>query len=220
MLPYTKCKYLIMFTDDMSRMRWIYALKSKDEAVGALEEFIKDVADPEGLCIGRIRCDGGGEFKGRFFELAESLGIKVNTNAPYIPQGNAIAERGFGIIIGITRSLMLGATHMPDQLWVEAAHAAVYVCNRTPSSALDGKTPWELWFDRELGSLKHVHEWGCTAFKHVEVRHRSGKLAPRGWGKVLPRGLQQPQPHMAFMKPGEPYQDCQLWRGIIPRQSY
>ena len=75
---------------------------------------------------------------------------------------------------------MLGATHMPDQLWVEAAHAAVYVCNRTPSSAVDGKTPWELWFDRELGSLKHIHEWGCTAFKHVEVRHRSGKLAPRG----------------------------------------
>ena len=45
---YTKCKYLIMFTDDMSRMRWIYALKSKDEAVGALEEFIKRRSGPRG----------------------------------------------------------------------------------------------------------------------------------------------------------------------------
>ena len=91
-----------MFTDDMTRMRWIYAMKSKDEAAEALENFVKDVADPEGLCIGRIRCDGGGEFKGRFYGLADSLGIKVETNAPYIPQGNAIAERGFGIIIGLS----------------------------------------------------------------------------------------------------------------------
>lgn len=66
--PYTGCKYLAIFTDEMSRMCWIYALKSKDDAVEALREFDKDVADPERLCIGRIRCDGGGEFQGRSSE--------------------------------------------------------------------------------------------------------------------------------------------------------
>ena len=93
------CQSLAMFTDDMSRMRWVVMIKTKDEAAGALSQVIQDVADLEGICIGKIRCDGGGEFRGRFQALAESLGIPIETNAPYIPQGNYIAERGFGIIM-------------------------------------------------------------------------------------------------------------------------
>ena len=100
--------------------------------------MIKDVADPEGISIGKIRCDGGGEFRGRFPALAESLGIPIETNAPYIPQGNSIAERGFGTIIGVTCSLLLGAPHLPEKLWAEALKAAVYIRNRTPTDVLGG----------------------------------------------------------------------------------
>ena len=78
--------------------------------------MIQDVTDPEGICIGNIRWDGGGEFRGRFQTLAESLGIPIETNAPHIRQGNSIAERGFGTIIGVTRSLLLGAPHPPQKL--------------------------------------------------------------------------------------------------------
>ena len=52
------------------------------------------------------------EFKGRFQALCESLGIIIETNAPYIPKGNAIAERGFGTIIVTARRLLLGASHL------------------------------------------------------------------------------------------------------------
>ena len=27
--------------------------------------------------------------------------------------------------------------------------------------------------------MNHMHEWGSLAFKHIEVRHRNGKLTPR-----------------------------------------
>ena len=46
------------------------------------------------------------EFKGELQELCISLGIIIETNAPYIPEGNTIAERGFGTLMGRTRRLL------------------------------------------------------------------------------------------------------------------
>lgn len=89
-----------MFTDDMSRTRWVRLIKTKDEAAEVLQQVITQVADPEGVNIGEIRCNGWGEFEGRFLALAGPFGIKVEPNAPYISQGKVIAEQGFGTIIG------------------------------------------------------------------------------------------------------------------------
>ena len=54
-----------------------------------------------------------------------------------------------------------------------------YIKNRTPTDVLDGKAPPEVWEDKKLGNLLHMHEWGALAFKHVEARFRSNKLAAR-----------------------------------------
>ena len=117
---YSGCQSAVMFTDDKSQMRWGVPLKTKDQAVEGLQLLVRDVADPEGLCVGTVHCDGGGEFMGKFLSYCQSLGIKIETNPPHIPQGNAIAERGFGSIFGTTRKLLLGAPHLPDKLWAEA----------------------------------------------------------------------------------------------------
>ena len=100
-------------------------------------------------------------------------------NAPYIPQGNAIAEREFGTIIGTARNLLLGARHLPAQLWAEAVKTAIYIKNRTPTDVFDGKGPLEVWQEKKLGNLLHMHEWGTLAFKHVKARFRPNKLAGR-----------------------------------------
>ena len=106
--------------------------------------MIKDVADPEGISIGKIRCDGGGDLRGKFEALAESLGIPIETNAPFISPGSSIAKRSFGTIIGVTRSLLLGAPHPPQKLWAEALKAAVYIRNRTPTDVLEGEAHLEV----------------------------------------------------------------------------
>ena len=74
---YVGCQSLAMFTDGMSRMRWVVIIITKDEAAEALSQVIQHVADPEDICIGKIKCDGEGEFRGRFEALAESLGIPI-----------------------------------------------------------------------------------------------------------------------------------------------
>ena len=52
-------------------MRWVVIIKTKDEVADPLSQVIQDVADLEGICIGKNRCDGGGELRGRFQALAE-----------------------------------------------------------------------------------------------------------------------------------------------------
>jgi len=130
-----------MFTDDASRMRFGFPIKTKDETAEALQSLIRDVADPLGQSIGMVHCDGGAEFKGRFLALCQSVGIAVNNSAPYVPQGNAVAERGFGTIIGTARKMLLGAPHLPGELWAIAFQAAIYLKNRTPTDVLGGKAP-------------------------------------------------------------------------------
>ena len=72
-LSYGGCgQSLAMFTDDLPRMRWVVSTKMKDEAADALNHVIKDVADVNGICIGKITWDGGGKCKGRFQALAQS----------------------------------------------------------------------------------------------------------------------------------------------------
>ena len=55
---------------------------------------------------------------------------------------------------GITRSPLRGAPHFPEKLWAEAIKAAVCIRNRTPTDALGGKAPVELWECKPLGNRK------------------------------------------------------------------
>lgn len=155
---YGGCQSAVMFTDDASRMRFGFPITTKDETAEALKTLVQHAADPIGQSIITVHCDGGAEFKGRFLALCQSLGIQVKTSAPYNPEGNAIAERGFGTIIGTTRKLLLGAPHLPDALWAEAFRTAVYLKNRTPTDVLGGKAPLELWEGKPLGKMLHIHE--------------------------------------------------------------
>ena len=45
-----------MFTHDKSQMRWGVPLKTKDQAVEGLQLLVRDVADPERLCVGTVHC--------------------------------------------------------------------------------------------------------------------------------------------------------------------
>ncbi|CAB1115713.1 unnamed protein product [Ectocarpus sp. CCAP 1310/34] len=151
------CDHIAMFTYDKSRMRWGIPLKTKDEVTVALETLIKEVADP-GVYIGKILCDGAADFKGRFLAMCRSFRIAVETSPPYVPQGNAVAERGFGTVIGAARSLMLGAPHLLRQLWAEAVKAAIYIKNRTP---------WRQWDPAELLKITNSAE---PSFREGDAR--------------------------------------------------
>lgn len=80
-------QYLVMFADDMSRIKRVAVVKSNHEAAQAIQHtsMRKRVVDPERIDIRNIRWDRGGEFKGIFEAHAESFGVSIDTNAQYIP---------------------------------------------------------------------------------------------------------------------------------------
>ena len=55
---------------------------------------------------------------------------------------------------------------------------AVYLLNRSPTRSLDGKTPYEAWYNKNP-AVHHLRMFGCIAYMKVTHPHLA-KLDPRG----------------------------------------
>ena len=67
---------------------------------------------------------------------------------------------------------MLSSVGLGQELWAEAVGIACYLVNRSPSSALDDKTPQEVWTSKKP-SLTHLKVFGCDAYVHVPKENMS-----------------------------------------------
>ena len=63
---------------------------------------------------------------------------------------------------------------LPDSFWAEATVTAAYLINMSPSTALEKKTPMELWLGYPA-NYEMLKIFGCVAYSHVN----QGKLKPR-----------------------------------------
>ena len=71
--------------------------------------------------------------------------------------------------MGKARSLPSGA-RLGQELWAEAMDISCYLVNRSPSSALEDKTPHEVWTSKKP-SLSHLRVFGCDdmyAFQRIK----------------------------------------------------
>ena len=85
-------KHVMTFTDDYSSAIFVYFLKHKDDAVGALKKVLADSA-PFGK-MKRLRSDNGGEYVSEEFkEIMIENCVNHQNSAPYCPHQNGTAER-------------------------------------------------------------------------------------------------------------------------------
>lgn len=61
---------------------------------------------------------------------------------------------------------MLKSMKVPPEFWGEAVCTVVYVLNRSPTKALDNRTPFEAWHGKKP-RVSHMKIFGCLA--HVKV---------------------------------------------------
>ncbi|WVZ79960.1 hypothetical protein U9M48_027482, partial [Paspalum notatum var. saurae] len=94
-------------------------------------------------------------------------GIVRHHTIPHTPQQNGVAERMNRTIVSKARC-MLSNAGMGGQFWAKAANTACHLINRSPSNAIDKKTPWRYDYSR-------LKVFGCLAYAHVD----NGKLEPR-----------------------------------------
>jgi transposase InsO family protein len=165
-------KYALVYIDDYSRQAAVYLLKNKSEQSRYFKLYKAYAEKKIGLPIKSVRTDNGGEFtSNEYEEFLQTNGIQHHKSTPYTPQQNGVVERYNQTVKGMMRCMLRNAG-LPITFWAEAVQTANYILNRTPKTALDGRTPYELWNSRPPAKIRHFRVFGCTAFVFNHL-HRS-----------------------------------------------
>jgi transposase InsO family protein len=169
-------RYFLLLVDDLSRYMWVVVLGSKGEAADAIRRS-QAAAEAEcgrKLCV--LRTDNGGEFMTvEFTSYCADEGVQRHYSTPYNPQQNGVVERRNQTVVGMARAL-LKQRGMPAVFWGEEVVTTVYILNRSPTKALNGRTSYKAWHGRKP-AVSHLQVFGCLVFSK-ELSH-IGKLDDR-----------------------------------------
>ncbi|GKF23826.1 gag-pol polyprotein [Tanacetum coccineum] len=124
-----------------------------------------------------LRTDNGGEYTSDEFDtFCRQEGIKRQFTTAYTPQQNRVAEWMNRTLLERERA-MLSTASLGKSFWVEAVNTACYVINRSPSTAVELKTPMEMWTGKPVNysdlyifGIKGYRLWDPTAHKVVVSR--------------------------------------------------
>ena len=190
-------RYILMFTNDYSRYTVVYFLKSKDQTLSKFKEYVSLVEKQTSLGerhVKVVRSDNGGEYTSSgFASYCAEKGIVHQLTNPYCPEQNGIAERLNRTIMELARS-MIHHAKLPIQFWAEAVNTAVYLHNRSPTTALKDKTPFECYFNKKP-DISNLRVFGCVCYMLVPHGERQ-KLDPKSRKRNfcgLPRGYKRIQ---------------------------
>ncbi|RVW82648.1 Retrovirus-related Pol polyprotein from transposon TNT 1-94 [Vitis vinifera] len=84
--------YFALFIDDLSRMTWVYFLKTKSQVFSVFKSFKKMVETQSGQNVKVLRTDNGGEYISNNV-FCQETGIVHQLTAPYSPQQDGVSER-------------------------------------------------------------------------------------------------------------------------------
>ncbi|XP_023756901.1 uncharacterized protein LOC111905437 [Lactuca sativa] len=110
-----------------------------------------------------VRSDNGTEFlNNRMKFLIESKGILHQTSCVHTPQQNGVVERKHRHILNVARPLMFQSA-VPLRYWADAVLTSVFLINRTPTSVLNGSSPYELLYN-SAPVFDKLRVFGCLCF--------------------------------------------------------
>ena len=171
---------MLTFIDDFSRKVWVYFLKHKSDVFSSFKYWKTMIENQTGKKIKWLRTDNGLEFcSNEFNNYCKEEGIARHRTVTYTPQQNGVAERMNKTLLERVRC-MLSDSGLPKSFWAEAAQTACFLVNRSPSSAIDFKTPEDVWTGKSP-DYSYLKPFGCPVFIHV----RDGKLDPRSKKGIL-----------------------------------
>src|SRR3954469_441345 len=153
-------RYVLTFTDDLSRYGFIYFMKHKSETFEKFKEFQSEVENQHNKKIKFLCSDRGGEY------LSYDFGMHLNKilsqlTPPGTPHRNGVSEHCNRTLLDMVRSLM-SLTDLPLSFWGYALETAAFTLNRAPSKSVE-TTPYELWFGKKP-KLSFLKVWGCEAY--------------------------------------------------------
>lgn len=172
--------YYILFCDDYSSFRHIFPLnnKTKESVFEIFKFYIAMTERQTGCRLKQFTMDRGSEFLNDLLgSEMRRLGIIFHLTAAHTPAENGVAERGNRTITTKARSMMLEAS-CPLMFWFEACKTAVFLINRSMTTAIPSNvSPFELWHGRKP-SVQHLRVWGYKAYSLIRKETRDSKFSP------------------------------------------
>jgi len=77
---------------------------------------------------------------------------------------------------------MLYSKNLSKTLWAEAVNTVGYTINRTGNTGQEGKTPYELWFNK-TPDINHLNIFGGEVYAHIPKEKR------RKWDQKGRKGI-------------------------------
>lgn len=115
----------------------------------------------------RLRTDNGLELCNKDFDnFCTKHGIVRHKIVRHTPHQNGLAEIMNRTLINKVRCILIHSK-LPMNLWAEALDTACYLVKRSPSSAIDFKTSYELWSGKPA-DYSHIRIFDCPAYAHVK----------------------------------------------------
>ncbi|KRX38752.1 Retrovirus-related Pol polyprotein from transposon TNT 1-94 [Trichinella murrelli] len=152
-------RYMMTLIDDYSRFTVVYLLKTKDEAVDRIKDYVATLHTKFGRNPATLRTDNGREEKG----------IEHQFSAPYTPQQNGAAERKNRALVEMAKCMLTDAK-LPERFWDETVCTAAYLQNRLPSRSIL-KTPFELGTGIKP-NVDHIRIFGSKAYSYIPKQKR------------------------------------------------
>ena len=106
----------------------------------------------------------------------QTKGISHELTAPYIPQQNGMAERLNRTLLEKMGCLLIWS-ELPKSYWDVALLHSNWLCNRQPTSALQGGIPIEAWSGK-APSFQKFHTFGCLV-QYLKVGHDEDKQSKK-----------------------------------------
>jgi hypothetical protein len=165
--------YVLSFIDVCTRYSWVCLIKTKGEVTARFREFYALIDTQFGKRIKTLRSDNGREYDSTLLtNFCAEQGIQHQFTVPYSPQQNGIAERYFGTLFSMVRS-MLDSSGLPHAYWGEAVLYAAFLKNRLPFRGLkDRMSPFQALYGT-IPDLSMVRTFGTQCFVQVNTRKRA-----------------------------------------------
>ncbi|KAI9038199.1 uncharacterized protein KD926_011138 [Aspergillus affinis] len=193
-------RYFMLITDDATRFRWVYTLRTKDEAIPTFQGWLKHIKNQGFNSPAFVRSDR--EFITETVRtICQTYGIVWEPTTADSPWQDGVSERGIQTVLQRTRATLYDSG-LPRWLWPQALQTAVHHLNRTstrvplyndrkPMAPISDPniqpcthiTPYSAWTNG-TADIKHLTKFGSPAWMHL---HGASKSAGKPTSKLDPR---------------------------------
>nr|GEW66085.1 retrovirus-related Pol polyprotein from transposon TNT 1-94 [Tanacetum cinerariifolium] len=171
-------RYVLVIVDDFSRYTWVYFLRTNDETLEVIKNFLKKIFVCLQAPIIIVHTDNETEFKNHALkEYFDSVGITHETYSTKTPQQNGVVERRNCTLVEAAKTMLI-FSHAPLFLWAEAIATACYTQNHSIIHRRFNKTPYKLIQGRKL-NISYLYVFGALCYPKND-RKDIGKLGAKG----------------------------------------